>query len=136
LTELLHVYTVHGHYLEVVGVDVHGYGNRKVAIHIYTLTPSCWLNSSRRLLLLRRHLTIVNRKMHCAFLCDRSNHRGLLIFIVPFALYMRLIFLCSLLLACLIYTYVLYCTCVHYIEVFFAEGIKKSVHCSELGGVH
>jgi hypothetical protein len=26
--------------------------------------------------------------------------------------------------------------CVHYIEVFFAEGTKKSVHCSELGGVH
>ena len=27
-------------------------------------------------------------------------------------------------------------TCVHYIEVFSAEGTKKSVHCSELGGVH
>ena len=29
-----------------------------------------------------------------------------------------------------------YCRRVHYIEVFFTEGIKKSVHCSELGGVH
>jgi hypothetical protein len=25
---------------------------------------------------------------------------------------------------------------VHYTEVFFAEGTKKGVHCSELGGVH
>jgi hypothetical protein len=28
------------------------------------------------------------------------------------------------------------CTYVHYIEVFFAEGTNKSVHCSELGDVH
>ena len=28
------------------------------------------------------------------------------------------------------------CACVHFIEVFSAEGTKKSVHCSELGGVH
>ncbi len=26
--------------------------------------------------------------------------------------------------------------CVHYIEVFFAQGTKNHVHCSELGGVH
>jgi hypothetical protein len=25
---------------------------------------------------------------------------------------------------------------VHYTEVFFAEGTKKGVYCSELGGVH
>jgi hypothetical protein len=28
------------------------------------------------------------------------------------------------------------CTRVHYTEVFFAEGTRKSVQCSELGGVH
>ena len=26
--------------------------------------------------------------------------------------------------------------CVHYVEVSFDEGTKKSVQCSELGGVH
>jgi hypothetical protein len=35
-----------------------------------------------------------------------------------------------------IHTHIFCCTCVHYIEVFFAEGTKKSVQCSELGGVH
>ena len=38
--------------------------------------------------------------------------------------------LCSIFVSCFIHT------CVHYIEVFSAEGTKKSVHCSELGGVH
>jgi len=33
-------------------------------------------------------------------------------------------------------TRIYFCTRVHYAEVFFAEGTKKSVHCSELGGVH
>jgi len=34
------------------------------------------------------------------------------------------------------YTHICYCRRVHDIEVFFDEGIRKSVHCSELGGVH
>ncbi len=39
--------------------------------------------------------------------------------------------------SCLVsYTRILYCAYVHYIEVFFVAGTKKSVHCSELGGVH
>ena len=38
--------------------------------------------------------------------------------------------LCSIFVSCFMHT------CVHYIEVFSAEGTKKSVHCSELGGVH
>ena len=37
---------------------------------------------------------------------------------------------------CFIHARILYWTCVHYIEVFLNIGTKKSVHCSELGGVH
>ena len=33
-------------------------------------------------------------------------------------------------------THIFCFTCVHYIEVFFDEGTRKSVHCSEVGGVH
>ena len=35
-----------------------------------------------------------------------------------------------------IHTYIFCCLCVHYMEVFFDEGTKNRVHCSELGGVH
>jgi hypothetical protein len=44
--------------------------------------------------------------------------------------------LCSLFFSCFIHTRILCCRRVHYIEVFFAGGTRKSVHCSELGGVH
>ena len=37
---------------------------------------------------------------------------------------------------CFIHIRILFCACVHYIEVFSTLGPKKSVHCSELGGVH
>lgn len=33
-------------------------------------------------------------------------------------------------------THIFCYTCVHYIEVFFDDGTRNSVHCSELGGVH
>ncbi len=42
----------------------------------------------------------------------------------------------SFILNCFIHARILYWKCVHYIEVFLNIGTKKSVHCSELGGVH
>ncbi len=38
--------------------------------------------------------------------------------------------------SCFIDMHIFSCTCVHYKEVFFDEGTRNSVHCSELGGVH
>ena len=43
---------------------------------------------------------------------------------------------CSLFFSYFIHTYILYCICVHYIEVFSTERTKNRVHCSELRGVH
>jgi hypothetical protein len=37
---------------------------------------------------------------------------------------------------CFIHARILYWTSIHYIEVFLNIGTKKSVQCSELGGVH
>ena len=82
----------------------------------------------------RRHLTIVNRKVCCSIYATNfplinwppMNWPSTASKCTP----------CSLFFSCVIHTRLLYCRCVHHREVSFDEGTKKSVHCSELGGVH
>ena len=105
--------------------------------------------------MLQRHLTIANRKFICCIRSGRSARlktidHGLLVIIVLFLATNRpamnsprrndlqpfhnvhYVFYFHF----LSHTCIRFCTSVHYTEVFFAEGTRKSVQCSELGGVH
>ena len=98
--------------------------------------------------MVRRHLTIANRPMRYCVTSDRLIYLrimgcGLFIFLCVPAMNRPPTNSPSILLEstlCFLFFYthmrICYCRRVHYIEVFFTEGIKKSVHCSELGGVH
>ncbi len=73
---------------------------------------------------------------HCSFSIHATNYRVINRPPMSFAVSASECTIHSFIFNCFIQARILYWTCVHYIEVFPNIGTRKSVHCSELAGVH